>query len=99
MLQRAHFGRIEVQVGQHARAALLARHAGTGLQVPPGAEVAMRAVEHRHPRGVVLLERKKGGVQRARGVAVHRVAHVGAVQGDDEHRAGALGAHRGDRLG
>ena len=65
----------------------LARHLGARLQVPAGAEVAVRAVQHGHARGVVLIEIDKRLVQRLRRDTVDGVAHVRAHQRDHGHIA------------
>ena len=56
-------------------------HARTELQIPAGTEVAMRAMEHGHARGRVIVEGKKGPVQGLCGGAVHRVCAPRAGSG------------------
>ena len=67
--------------------------ARSGLQIPAGAEMPVRAVKDRHARVVVGLERHKGVEQRVRGGVVHGVAHLGAAQGDQGHVVQFLHLH------
>jgi hypothetical protein len=72
-----------------ARAAVL----GHRLEVGPGAERAARAREHRGGERVVGLETFAGLDERVGGGAVHRVAGLGAVEGDDRDGAVDLVVH------
>ena len=65
----------------------VARHFGAGFQIPAGAEVTVRAVQHGHARGVVLIEIDKRLVQRLRRDTVDGVAHIRPHQRDHGHIA------------
>jgi hypothetical protein len=52
-------------------------------------------VEHCHARFGVVFKGQEGGVQGVCGGAVHRVANVGAVEGDDPDVVLALCGHGG----
>ena len=68
--------------------------AGTRLQIPARAKVAMRTMEHGHPRLRVGVKGQERRVQLARRVGIDRVAHRGAVQRYHRHGAVSYGFYR-----
>ena len=64
------------------------------LEIGAGAERAAGAGEHGDVLAVVVVELAEGGGQRRCGVPVDGVAHLRAVDGDDDHVAVVVDAHR-----
>ncbi len=87
------------------RQRVAARGIADGGQVRPGAEMAARAAQHRHPQRVIRGEAFEGIEQRGGGRPVDRVAARRAVEQDRADRAvgleqhGCVGHGRSPRLG
>ena len=64
---------------------------GTGLKVPAGAEMAVRAMENSPTARRVIIKSKESGMQGVGRVGIHRVADFGPVQGDDGDAVDAFG--------
>ncbi len=64
---------------------------GTGLKVPAGAEVAVRAMENSHTTRRVIVKSEEGRMQITGRVGIHRVADFGPFQGDDGDAVDAFG--------
>jgi hypothetical protein len=66
---------------------------GTGLQVPSRAEVTVVAMENRDTGMRVGFKSQKGLVQRARGIGIDGITHVGATERHDGDGIDLTGLH------